>query len=955
VKPFLQQLANELFLKYGENISRLCLVFPNRRAGLYFRRYLSGHISKPLWSPAVFAIEDFVALKSGLAIAGQPTLLINLYKLYFSLLGKKARPLKDFITWGSRLLSDFDEIDQYLVDGVAVFSYLTEARAIEQWNPDGKALTEFEKSYLEFYNSIAPLYAQFRAELLTNSQAYMGLAFRRLIENLDSTSFEEWENIVFAGFNALTPVEEKLFGSLLKAGKALIYWDADNYYVDDVSNEAGLFLRKYRNKNQFGPMGWFAGYYQEEDREIHVAGIPKNIGQVKYAGQLLDELKDAESGKIAVVLVDEGLLIPVLNSIPAGITDFNVTMGFPMKLTPAYTLIDSVFRLVLNSEKYSSQREGKTIRRYYREDILRLLKHPYLVNSIQNISGSHSDIGENLKKSFYTGTEFLQFLEKKDKPLFEAFELFLLNQTEDAKDLLGLLQRVIDVGKNTLSANNSISGETENKDKSSVLETEYLYGVAVVIQNLYDLIAELPVNTETETLHVLFTSIAGTMRLPFYGEPLKGIQVMGVLETRTLDFDTLIMISVNEGLLPKGKRQDSFIPADIRLEFGLPGYREHNAVFAYHFYRLLQRAKSSWLLYNTESDELGNGEKSRFITQLIYELPRYNPKVKIIEQIVGVPSLVNSDNAITIAKDSKTFRRLREIAETGFSPSVLSTYLTCSLQFYYSGILGLKEPDTVEESIDASILGNAVHGTLQKIYQPYLGQSIDYKTVRSLSEPAAELVKSELASLFTNSGLDSGKNLIIVNVAQNMIRRFLETEAQQLVKDDGSGGFLKILFLEEKLFGQVKIPVKDSGEILEIRIKGTTDRIDLLGNQLRVIDYKTGSLQPMELVLDDPLNLSEMKKPQKMLQLLMYAWLFSKSHPIDSELVSGIISLKMPKRYLQKAKINKSETINSDVISRFDEYLSGFLKEIFDPELVFQQTDNQDNCKYCAFSSICNK
>ncbi|HNX44921.1 MAG TPA: PD-(D/E)XK nuclease family protein [Bacteroidales bacterium] len=953
MKPFLQQLADELFDTYGEEVSKLCLVFPNRRAGLYFRRYLAGRISKPLWSPAIYSIEDFVALKSGLQIVGQPALLINLYTLYFSLLGEKARPLKDFITWGSRLLSDFDEIDQYLVDGVSVFSYLTEAKAIEHWNPDGKALTDFEKSYLEFYNSIAPLYAQFRAELLNSNQAYMGLAFRRLIENLETTSFDEWQKIVFAGFNALTPVEEKLFTALINSGKARIFWDADNYYVDDENHEAGLFLRKYRNRNLFGPMNWISGHYKEEEREINIAGIPKNIGQAKFAGQLLSRLSGDETGKTAVVLVDEGLLIPVLNSIPAGITDFNVTMGFPLKLTPAYSLADAIFTLLLNSEKYASGMNDQPVKRFYRQDILRLLKHPYLIQLSGGISNTGQGIEGKLTCSFYPGNHLIQFLEKNCTPLCEVFGPYISNHVNKAQDTLALVQRAISLVKNSLAEKNPRNPESDREFAS--IDMEYLFSIAGIIQNLYDLIALLPGDPGTETLHVLFTSIAGAMRLPFYGEPLKGIQIMGVLETRTLDFDTLIMLSVNEGLLPRGKRQDSFIPMDIRLEYRLPGFREHNAVFAYHFYRLLQRAKTTWLLYNTEADELGNGEKSRFITQLAYELPRYNPGAKIPEQVIGIQSLKPADSKITISKNAGTMQRLREIAVTGFSPSVLSAYVTCSLQFYYSAILGLKEPDSVDETIDASIIGNAIHHVLQKVYTPYVNRPVDSGIVRSLIGQAFGMVKPELERLFPGNDLETGKNLIIVNVAQNMIRRFLEAEAQYLSKIDGGTGSLRILYLEKKLTGNLSISADGTGEIQYVMIKGTTDRIDAIGNQIRVIDYKTGSLMPFELNLDSPENLGMMKKPQKMLQLLTYTWLYHVAHPGEKELVSGIISLKAPKKYLQKAKINKSDIIQEDAIRQFEKYLTGLLVEIFSQSAPFQQTDNPDNCKFCAFRSICNR
>jgi CRISPR/Cas system-associated exonuclease Cas4 (RecB family) len=560
------------------------------------------------------------------------------------------------------------------------------------------------------------------------------------------------------------------------------------------------------------------------------------------------------------------------------------------------------------------------------------------------------DENNELNRSFNSGYDFLQVLRNFDDLLAEVFEPFISGANISSFDLLTLLQRFIAFVKAAPETDHSKTGKITSNPPD--IETEFLFGIAGIIHDLHTLIKELPQFPDFETLHVLFTSIAGTMRMPFYGEPLKGIQIMGVLETRTLDFDTLIMVSVNEGLLPKGKRQDSFIPADIRREFGMPGFREHNAVFAYHFYRLLQRAKSAWLLYNTEADEMGNGEKSRFITQLLYELPVYNPEVKIEEKVVGAASVTNTPPIITIPKNESERQKLTAIAERGFSPSLLSSYLNCSLQFYFSAILGLQEPDSVEETIDASMLGTAVHNVFQKAYQPYLGKTINAEIVRSLIEPAVGMVREELRQQFSGNDLDTGKNLIIVNVARNMVCSFLETEADQLTK---GMILLKILHLEEKFFGEVNIPSGENGETTKVNIKGTTDRIDVFGNQLRIIDYKTGSLQPAELNLDNPGDLSDMKKPQKMLQLLCYAWLYRQKHPEESGFVSGIISLKTPKRYLQKAKINKSETFNDDVLNRFQGYLTGLLTEIFNPGIPFQQTENQDNCKYCPFVSICNR
>lgn len=950
MKPFLQQLADELFNTYGNGISDICLVFPNRRAGLYFRKYLSQRLDTPHWSPEVFAIEDFVALKSGLVIATQPALLINLYKLYAAQLAEKARPLKDFISWGSQLLSDFDEIDQHLADGTAVFGYLTEARAIEHWNPDGKPLTEFEKNYLGFYNSLAPLYAQFRAELLATGQAYLGLAFRRLIENLHAISFNEWQIVVFAGFNALTPVEEKLLSTLLNSGKAKIYWDADHYYLDNTDHEAGLFLRKYKASNLFGPINWISDFYKTEKRRINVAGIPKNIGQVKFAGQLLESLDKEQQGSTAIVLVDEGLLIPMLNSIPAGISDFNVTMGFPLKQTPAFSLIDSVFTLLINAQKYSTQHDGNNASRYYRDDILRVIRHPYLAGLNPALTSIVISESGEPERSFYNGADLLRILENAGKALAGVFGPVVSISNIGAVDILALSQRLIGLVKDTMDEKSAFSEGSASQRPD--IGMEFLFGIAAIIHDLHILIGELPETPDIETLHALFTTLAATVRLPFKGEPLKGIQLMGVLETRTLDFDTLIMISVNEGLLPKGKKQDSFIPADIRREFGLPGYREHNAVFAYHFYRLLQRAKNTWLLYNTEADEMGNGEKSRFITQLLYELPLYNPDAVIEEKVVGPAPVASGQQDIVIPKDAAALLKLKDIAGKGFSPSLLSSYLTCSLQFYYSAILGLKEPDSVEETIDASMLGNVVHGVFYKTYQPYAGKEIDAAVVRSLIEPASGMVKDEFRGQFPGSDLDTGKNFIIVNVARNMVRSFLETEAERLSKENS---VLKILYLEEKFSSHIGIVSARTGETLSVLIKGTADRIDLFGNRLRIIDYKTGSLENTELILGDPSLLSEMKKPRKMLQLLCYTWLYRQKHQDGADPLAGIVSLKTPRRYLQPARINNSETINKDVLMTFQKYLENLTTNIFDASIPFQQTDNQDDCKYCSFKSICNR
>ncbi|HOW32356.1 MAG TPA: PD-(D/E)XK nuclease family protein, partial [Bacteroidales bacterium] len=614
---------------------------------------------------------------------------------------------------------------------------------------------------------------------------------------------------------------------------------------------------------------------------------------------------------------------------------------------PAYSLIDSVFQLVSHAEKSTGKNDNTPFNRYYRDDILRVLKHPYLLSASGSDSFSLKNVEKVLDHSFYTGIELLEAIGTLSKPLAELFDPGFSKSFVSPSDLLALHQKIVQY------LSNSFTG-TERKLKPEAIDKEYLFSVSLVIQNVRELISGLPEEIDMETLGVLFATLAGAARLPFYGEPLTGLQVMGVLETRTLDFETLIMVSVNEGLLPKGKLQNSFIPADIRQAFALPGYREHNAVFAYHFYRLLQRAKTTWLLYNTESDELGNGEKSRFITQMLYELPRYNPGIKIIERVISMPSPAVANDTISISKDSTVAQRLIELAQSGFSPSMLSTYLNCGLQFYFSSILGLSEPDTIDETIDASILGTSVHSALQKLYQPFVGKTVDSQIVRTLIASSAEVVKQEFRSLFSHCDLETGKNMIIVHMAQNMVRRLLETEAEILEPKTGNQ-LIRIQHLEKRLESDIQLNIQGNDVPLRVKIKGIADRIDTYDGQVRIIDYKTGSLDKRELELPSIQALPEMKKPQKVLQLLTYAWMYDRSYSEPVKLTSGIIALKMPRRYLQKVLISRSEILDQGMLSDFESYLTGLLFDIFAPELTFQQTNNQAICVYCSFKSICNR
>jgi len=443
------------------------------------------------------------------------------------------------------------------------------------------------------------------------------------------------------------------------------------------------------------------------------------------------------------------------------------------------------------------------------------------------------------------------------------------------------------------------------------------------------------------------------MRLPFYGEPLNGLQVMGMLETRLLDFTDIIMISVNEGLLPRGKNQTTFIPDEVRAQFGMQRYSERTAVFGYHFYRLMQRVENAWLIYNTEGDELGGGEKSRFISQMLYEMPTVNPKIHISEQTLSVVPGSTNTGEIAIAKSPAIVERLRQIAERGLSPTALAMYMKCKLQFYFSQVLKISEPDQVSETIDAAMLGEIVHDALHKTYASKKTEHITSSVLKSMVPIAIKEVHEAFALKFNSDELSTGKNLLIVKVAENMVKRFLLAEIKYL---EQNGVHIEIVMLEENLESVVEISDLASGEVHKVKLHGKADRIDRVGGVTRIIDYKTGKVENKDLKLDLIENFQLKEEPGKLLQVLTYALMYSDMQPIPpSELVSGIISLRKASSYLIKTDIDKSDSIDKALLSSFRVELKGIVGSIFDTESTFDQTEDRDTCNLCAFNTICNR
>lgn len=948
MQTFLEQLASHLYKKYGNELSRVCIVFPNRRAGLFFRKFLSRLIIQPVWLPEIIALEDFVVSRTKLRLSDPLNLLADLYEAYCESETEQPKPFTDFLGWGSMLLSDFDEIDQNLANGEEVFRYIDEIKVLRHWNPDGTPLTPFEKDYLRFYNLLGTIYLNFRKRLLLKNEGYIGLIFSILIENLEEDLFREWDHIVFAGFNALAMAEEKLIMHLVSVGKGEVIWDADEYYLGDSEQESGYFLRNHRKNKNLWTEHWTGRYLEESEKSISIVGVPGNVGQAMYAGSITKRLMlTTDPSDIAIVLVDEGLMLPVMNSLPSGLDTFNITMGYPLKLTPAFSMVDDIFRLFINSIRYS-----RLAPRYHLNDLERIRRHPYLFAWNGSSLEVEAPIKKNRSKVFFSGEEALTWVELQMPGLAGIFKDGLIQKPIDNLGILRLMKELVAIQRDSLLSSR------KKTEAVGMLDMEYLFLMNRLLERLMEFVQENAFIQGIESLYEVFNSQVSSLRIPFMGEPLSGLQLMGVLETRTLDFRNIIMLSVNEGLIPKGKQQNTFIPEEIRKSFGLQYYSERNAVFAYHFYRLLQRAENVFLLYNTEGTEMGGGEKSRFLTQLRLELPGINPGIRIEEKVLSIPPFYSAETKVSVNKNVNIMEKLMVMAENGLSPSALSRYLVCGLQFCYASVFEIIEQRPVEDSIDAATLGEVVHEVLMRVYKPYKGKHLDSSDLDSTLTKAVAEVKNVFSESYAHSEIAYGKNLLIVKVAENMVRRMILAEKAFLDQQKPAQGYLEILKLEEWLNSVITISLDGYGDV-PVKIFGKADRIDRLGSIVRVIDYKTGRIDKAELTLEHLKGLREHASPSKLLQIFTYAWMFSKMQAQESaevdDIISGIISLRFASKYLIPSNVDKREVLNKGDLKEFEEVLESLLLEIFDQDTPFVQTDNLENCKYCPYQTMCNR
>jgi hypothetical protein len=952
MKSFIEKTVVKIFDTHKESLGEVMVVFPSRRAGLYFKKSLSGMIEKPVWSPTVLSLNDFIAKHSSYNLGDNLTLTFELYKSYKKYFADET--FDEFYSWGEMLLKDFDEIDKYMVDARLIFKHIKDEKEIEATFPaeireDAKAFwdsllnikteNKYKDNFLKIWDRLFDIYTDFKASLIVQGMAYEGLAIRDIADKINNEEFfKGYTKIYFAGFNSINKCELTIFKALKDKGLAEILWDADEYYLNDERQEAGAFIR--RNMRMLG------GEVIKSDesllnteKNINVIGSPLNAGMVKTFGNELSKfMKDnkAMPEKTLVLLPDSNTLLPALYALPEEANEINVSMGLPLKTTPLYNFINIVHKLQINKIN------EKGILKFYHKDVLRLMMHPYIkFASVKEIF----QLANNIRKEnvVYVNVSYAlidRLPEGYSKQLLQS----IFSPVSEVDEIIKYLNDII----NLLAVRIEKSNDAEANYK--MFQLEYLYNFSTQLNRLTDAMEIDGIEMNQITFWNMLMQILNNASVVLTGEPLKGLQVMGLLETRNLDFENVFILSMNEAKMPKGAANLSYIPYSLRKAFGLPTFEDNDNITAYYFYSLIQKAKNVYLFYDTE---VGNEvkEKSRYILQIENELAEKNPNIKYAAKIVSPTVKASNDTLIEVQKDEKLVEfMLKDIKR--ISPSDVINYIGCSLKFYLKKVLRLEAGDEVEEVFSAGTFGTVFHGVMQELYTPYEGKDVNSKTIDGLIE-VVDNKFDEVFDKFIQSSdelkslnfKEKGRNVLYKSVIQKLVRRLLLEEKKR--------GDFHISGLEAWV--EEKIPVTIMGKECEIKVGGKIDRVDDVKGTKIVLDYKTGDAGVKKFDSKNPDEFwKEMFSDTKLkanLQTLFYSYLLYLRDGGEAY-QAGIYPLKEIRdgiKYMRVEPFKKAE------LEIFGKGVRKVVEEMYDPTKTFVQTDDEKNCEYCDFKSLCRR
>ena len=912
---FLSKLVAHLYNTHLQILSDVVIILPNKRARVFLLEELKAKFNNFFFAPKIISIEEFVQELSGIRAIDSVELLFAFYELYLKITPKEQQQsFEIFSNWANTLIQDFNEIDRYLIDPYYVFSYLKEIKVLERWDLNVEDKTDLIDKQLDFWSKLPEFYDGFYQSLLEKNIGYQGLIYREAVNNLEYFSSQlKFGKLIFAGFNALNQAEEKIIQHLLSLDKAEVLWDLDKVFLNDTQHDAGLFIRRFKEKWSYyksNSFNWIVEEFSKE-KQIEIIGTSKSIGQAKIVSSIISKITAEKNSfdNIAIVLGDENLLIPTLHSLPENVGSLNITMGYSSKNNPIQILISKLFKTHLNAYK-----RGENNYVFYYRDVLDILSNP-VVESLTDAN----ILVDVIKKNNYT------FITQKR--LFELqanhskiFELLFQKWNTKPIEILEQINEIL------LYLKHQIDNETA-EDK--ILKT-FLYSIYKVINKLITYCATNSFVDTIETLYPIYKQVIEIAEVSFEGEPLTGLQIMGVLESRVLDFETVIVTGMNEGKFPAGKTTNSFIPYDVKREIELPTFKEKDAIYTYHFYHLLLRAKNIYLIYNVENEGLDGGEKSRFITQLeVEKQPKHTIEHKVLQP--EIPNIAYEK--MQVPKSKIVEARLKEIAtDKGFSPSALTTYIRNPIQFYFQRVLSIREVEEVEESIALNTLGTIIHKTLEDLYKPYLNKYLTVFDVDFMIAMADAEVYKQFKEIYREGDVTKGKNLLALEVAKRNIFNFLKDEKSKI----DNGDAVKIIQLEAKL----EEWIHDAQLPYPIKISGNVDRIEIRNNVLRIIDYKTGKVEQNQLRISTWNGLTQDIKNEKIIQILCYGLMYQKELK-DFPLEVGIISFKNMKAGFMPFGFKKDKeiftTITAHILEDFKTELVFLLNEILNPKIDFEE------------------
>lgn len=959
MESFLKLIAADLYKHTEGNLAHTAVVFPNKRAGLFFNEYLAQESESPIWSPAYVSISELFRSLSPWEVGDPVKLVCELYKI-FRRETQSTETLDDFYFWGEMLISDFDDADKNKVDTDKLFSNLQDLRnimddytfiddeqeeAIRQFfqNFSIERRTALKERFISLWDVLGNIYKGFRESLASQNIAYEGMMYRHVIEHLNVDKLP-YEKYVFVGFNVLNKVEHTLFTQLKDAGKAVFYWDYDEFYMKEnrqaVTHEAGEFIR--RNLRDFpSPLSGELFKNLSKPKEVHYIASSTENAQARYLPQWIRNNLTTPEKETAVVLCNEALLQPVLHSLPAEVKHVNITMGFPLSQTPVYSFLIALLELHTHGFNFKSGR-------YTFQSVVTLLKHPYT----RQLTGQAELLEKELTRNnrFYPLPGELgkdEFLTRLFTPLSGNLNL-CIRLSETLQQVAGIYQ-----------ANTS---GTEDTDAFNQLYRESLFKAYTTINRFRTLIEEDELTVQSETFRRLLVKVLSATNIPFHGEPAIGMQVMGVLETRNLDFRHLVLLSVNEGQLPKSGGDSSFIPYNLRKAFGMTTIEHKIAVYAYYFYRLLQRAERITLMYNTSSDGLNRGEWSRFMLQFLIEWPH-----PITRQFLEAGQSPQGTSPITVEKTPDVMRRMQSLFDVRanpkakFSPSALNYYLDCPLKFYYRYVAGLSAPDEVSAEIDSATFGSIFHYAAEHIYKDLTthGKVINKEALETLLRNEVKLqdyVDTAFKKLFFNVPQNEKpeyNGVQLINSA--VIARYLK----QLLQNDLR--YAPFTFIASEMEVDEPIDIQTPKGVIKSRIGGIIDRMDSKDGTLRIVDYKTGGDADTPPHVES-LFIPDKKRSNYVFQTFLYAAIMCRKQPTmkiapallyihraATETYSPVIQMGEPRKPKEAVEdFSKYE-------KEYRERLQGLLEEIFNPEKSFTQTEIIEKCTYCDFKALCKR